>query len=135
MELYMHGPRGQRSGRVVEFADLNAAYFDHSQAGRGEVIPPALSIGSFAEIEKTLDREEAVRQAERCFQCGLCNDCDNCRTFCPEVAVLIKADKGLQPDSAAAGWQRWIDADFCKGCGICVTECPRCAMVLEEPPI
>ena len=133
MEIYRNGLRGQRSERVVEFADLNPAYFDHAEPGRGEVIPPALSIGSFAEIEKTLDLEEAVRQAERCFQCGLCNDCDNCRTFCPEVAVLIKAEEGSQPDSAINSWQRWIDADFCKGCGICVTECPRSAMVLEEP--
>jgi len=133
MEIYMHGPRSQRSRRVVEFADLNPAYFDHAEPGRGEVIPPAQSISSFAEIEKTFDREEAVRQAERCFQCGLCNDCDNCRTFCPEVAVLFDAEQGLQPDSAPGGWQRRIAADFCKGCGICVTECPRCAMVLEEP--
>ena len=52
--------------------------------------------------------------------CGICNGCDNCRIFCPEVAVSVR------------GSDRRIELDYCKGCGICVTECPRRAMAMEQ---
>ena len=61
------------------------------------------------------------RYLETCARCGLCIDCDNCSTFCPEVAVRL------------SGGRRSVDTDYCKGCGICVAECPRSAMSMEEP--
>jgi len=76
--------------------------------------------------------DRAAAQAERCFNCGICNDCDNCRTFCPEAAVLAaRAERGVSW-IAEAGPDRSVDSSYCKGCGICVKECPRCAMVIEE---
>jgi Pyruvate/2-oxoacid:ferredoxin oxidoreductase delta subunit len=63
-----------------------------------------------------------MREAERCFNCGICNQCDNCRLFCPDMAVIR--------DQSPRG--RCINYDYCKGCGICVVECPRNAMTLEE---
>jgi 2-oxoacid:acceptor oxidoreductase delta subunit (pyruvate/2-ketoisovalerate family) len=77
---------------------------------------------SFAEINLKIGASLAIREAERCFNCGLCNQCDNCRLFCPEIAVI----RNDNPQG------RHIDYDYCKGCGLCVTECPRNAMVLEE---
>ena len=74
----------------------------------------------FDEINLGLDRASAVRSAERCFQCGLCNSCRNCDLFCPDLAVLMK---GKGPE---------IDYDHCKGCGICVQECPRGALTLAD---
>jgi Pyruvate/2-oxoacid:ferredoxin oxidoreductase delta subunit len=77
-------------------------------------------IKSFAEIEATLSNSAAKEEAKRCFNCGVCNACDFCRLFCPEMAVIIKKT------------ERRINMDYCKGCGVCVTECPRNAMALEE---
>ena len=61
---------------------------------------------------------EAGAEAERCFNCGICNGCDNCRTFCPDAAVQVE------------GAGRRIDLEYCKGCGVCVEECPRGAMAM-----
>ncbi len=124
MEVYLGGPRQLRSRLVVGFEAVNADYFSPSEKEGGQSVSAADSIRSFDEIESALDSGKAVAQAGRCFNCGLCNDCDNCRTFCPEVAVIA-------PDAVGATARR-VNADYCKGCGVCVTECPRCAMVMEE---
>ncbi len=112
MEMYIGGERKERSRRVVSYGDINTDYF-----------PPRPRVLKSSE-ENTAGEDVAVDEARRCFNCGICNDCDNCRVFCPEVAV-VKED----------GSARRIDMDYCKGCGICVVECPRCAMDLEEEPV
>ncbi|MCX7026549.1 MAG: FAD-dependent oxidoreductase [Spirochaetes bacterium] len=132
MEIYLGGARRDRASRIVRFADINVDYFSTSAAERGVSIPAADSIGSFDEIESALDADAATGQAERCFNCGICNDCDNCRTYCPEAAVnAFRATSG-RDWAAEAGVDRNVNTDYCKGCGVCVTECPRCAIVIEE---
>jgi NADPH-dependent glutamate synthase beta subunit-like oxidoreductase len=121
MEVYLGGSRGERSSRVVRFAEINPDYFARAPRARGPSLPPRTAVRSFAEVEGPLGAREAVDQAERCFNCGICNGCDNCRTFCPEVAVIAEGDS------------RRVDTDYCKGCGVCVAECPRNAMIMEEP--
>jgi NADPH-dependent glutamate synthase beta subunit-like oxidoreductase len=103
-----------RSSRPVRFAELNPAYF--VPAERAE--PPVLAAAGFGEVEGGLEPAAAEREAGRCFSCGTCNGCDNCRTFCPDVAVRLELGA------------RRIDTGFCKGCGVCVEECPRGAMAM-----
>lgn len=131
MEIYSGGPRRNRSGHVVGFDEINPDYFEHSESKNGCFLAANVSTRSFDEIEAGLDADTAVCQAERCFQCGICNDCDHCRTFCPELAVRVTTGYDRNP-SAISGSDRRILADYCKGCGICVTECPRNAMLMEE---
>jgi Pyruvate/2-oxoacid:ferredoxin oxidoreductase delta subunit len=122
MEMYLRGPRCHRNRHVVDYAEINIDYFEFAP----RIIEPRLlreeRLLSFAEINLKISANLAMREAERCFNCGLCNQCDNCRLFCPEIAVCR--------EESAQG--RHIDYDFCKGCGLCVVECPRNAMVLEE---
>jgi NADPH-dependent glutamate synthase beta subunit-like oxidoreductase/Pyruvate/2-oxoacid:ferredoxin oxidoreductase delta subunit len=132
MEIHLGGPRLDRAKKVVRFEDLNADYFSPSATGRGASIPAADSVGSFDEIESALDADAGLRQAERCFNCGICNDCDNCRTYCPEAAVFAARASRKDDWTAEACPDRKVDSDYCKGCGICVTECPRAAMIIEE---
>ena len=120
MEIYRSGDRKKRNPYIVLFDEINTDYFESSSRvpathGRNDIHLPT-------EPEPALPTEAAIKEAERCFNCGICNDCDNCWLFCPEVAV-------------GRGEKRVIDLDYCKGCGICVVECPRNAIVLEEESI
>ncbi len=121
-EAYRRGPRCRRSPHVVQYEEINT---DHFQFNPRMVKPRLLReerVRTFAEIDLNISADLAMREAKRCFNCGLCNQCDNCRLFCPDLSVI--REDTLQG--------RRIDYDYCKGCGICVVECPRNAMVLEE---
>jgi NADPH-dependent glutamate synthase beta subunit-like oxidoreductase len=122
MEAYLGGQRSRRNPRIVRYDDLNTDHFRFA----ARIVQPRLlreeRLRSFAEIDLKVGANLASREAERCFNCGLCNQCDNCRIFCPDLAVIC--------DRQARS--RSINYDYCKGCGLCVVECPRNAMVLEE---
>jgi len=120
MECYAGGKRSARHSHIVSHEDINFDYF--SQTFRVESKPIVIDkrMNSFDEIEATFTINQAMEETRRCFNCGICNACDNCRIFCPEIAVILK------------GSERKINLDYCKGCGICVFECPRSAMDLEE---
>jgi len=105
---------------IVTFDKINAIYFKKEP----RIIQPQLDIKErikhFREVNKGLIEEEAIKEMQRCFSCGLCTYCDNCYVFCPDNAVKRnKNSKGY-----------YIDYDHCKGCGICVTECPRASLSL-----
>ena len=105
---------------LVEFDQINIEYFQPAE----RIFEPYLNLkertASFTECETGLTPSAAKSEAQRCFNCGTCSACDNCRLFCPEAAVLV--NKAV----------RRINLDYCKGCGVCVTECPRNAMAMEE---
>jgi len=122
MEIHMKGERHGRNPHIVTFEEINTDYFRLARA----VTQPRLlrdeRLRSFAEIDLKISAGMAIGEAERCFNCGLCNQCDNCYLYCPDMSVVH--------DDSARG--RHIDYTYCKGCGLCVVECPRNAMRLEE---
>ncbi len=120
MAVYLEQPGAGRDARTVAPDEVNRAYFARSPRAVVRVLSPAERRRHFGEIAATLDTDAAAVEFARCFHCGRCNACDNCRLFCPEMAVVV--EKG----------RRRIDPDYCKGCGICVEECPRSAMAMEE---
>lgn len=121
-EKYRNGERARRSSYVVKYQDINIDYFEYTPRLTQPRLLESERVASFGEIDLKISASIAIREAERCFNCGLCNSCDNCRLFCPDLAIKL--------DEAHPG--RRIDYDYCKGCGICVVECPRNAMLLEE---
>lgn len=120
MDAYLGGKRLSRSTHVVTYDEINIDYFPPAIRVTPSSLGQNQRIKSFAEIESTLSNSAAKEEAKRCFNCGVCNACDFCRLFCPEMAVIIEKT------------ERRINMDYCKGCGVCVTECPRNAMALEE---
>ena len=71
-------------------------------------------------------KEEAVREAQRCLGLRECQSCEICGLFCPDLCITRDEKAG----------EVRIDLDYCKGCGICASVCPKGAiqMVLEEGP-
>ncbi|MEW6375753.1 MAG: NAD(P)-binding protein [Thermodesulfobacteriota bacterium] len=120
LKKYFHPLNGEANPPVVTFKEINTDYFDHQP----RISIPQLSIeerrGGFREVHFGLKKEEAQKEADRCFNCGVCNGCDNCWVYCPDLAVKRKRELYE------------IDYDYCKGCGICFEECPRGAILLEE---
>jgi putative selenate reductase YgfK subunit len=107
--------------KVIGFEDINTAYFEHSNRTLLPRIGKEEAVSGFKEIHQGFSPEMLAREAERCFSCGVCNFCDNCWIFCPDVAIRRKEE------------EYEVDYDFCKGCLVCVVECPRsCISTREE---
>jgi 2-oxoacid:acceptor oxidoreductase gamma subunit (pyruvate/2-ketoisovalerate family) len=98
---------------VVKPENLRLSHFPFAERHQDSHLPTRSRISGFQEVNLGLaDTEEA----ERCFSCGHCTQCDTCLTYCPEG--IISRGTGLYV----------INEEYCKGCGICVWECPRHAM-------
>ena len=71
-----------------------------------------------------LNREEAVKEAQRCLGALECESCEICGLLCPDLCITRNEETG----------EVEIDLDYCKGCGICASVCPKGAiqMVLEQ---
>lgn len=133
-----YGPRGNLSmsrwrrddpidrvapvNEVVGFEALNTSHFFTVPSRRDTRLVITASRGGFAEVNRGLTRECALAEARRCLNCGVCNRCELCLIFCPDLAISRRAD--------GAGYD--IALDYCKGCGVCVAECPRGAIVMTR---
>lgn len=104
---------------VTYFSDLNLGYFEKAPTVEKKKIADSKRTKSFSEVNIGLSEEDAAQESLRCFSCGVCNACDNCWVFCPDIAISRKDG------------EYHVNYDYCKGCGICVNECPRDAIHLN----
>jgi NADPH-dependent glutamate synthase beta subunit-like oxidoreductase len=121
MARYRSGGGDGIAQEVVKFSELNTAYFLRQERRPKERLPLEERAKGFSEITGGLTKASALFEAKRCFNCGVCNLCDNCFFFCPDLAISSRPDK--------QGYE--INYDYCKGCCICVEECPRGAISIE----
>jgi 2-oxoacid:acceptor oxidoreductase delta subunit (pyruvate/2-ketoisovalerate family) len=119
---YLHPGKRLRNPHVVTFEELNMDYFESAKRQGESKSAVKERIKGFKEVSSTLSEGVALEEAERCFSCGTCNECENCYVFCPDGSVLKKEEL----------FSHEVDYDYCKGCGICFTECPRGAISLKE---
>lgn len=99
-----------------------------NKAGRHEMpfLPPDERIRNFEEVDLGFDTEQAIKEAQRCLNCGAgasvedtCALCLNCVRICPYGIP--------SPGKEIAE----IDISKCQACGICATECPASAIKLR----
>ena len=119
---YLHPEERPMNPHVVTFEELNTDYFEPSKRHRESKGLIKKRIKGFEEVASTFTERIALEEAERCFSCGTCNECENCYVFCPDASI-IKTEEVFSHQ---------VDYDFCKGCGICFSECPRGAISLKE---
>jgi len=121
MARYRSGGGDGIAQEVVKFSELNTAYFPRQSRKAKERLSLEERTKGFSEITRGFPKASALFEAKRCFNCGVCNLCDNCFFFCPDMAISARPDK--------QGYE--INYDYCKGCCICVEECPRGAISIE----
>jgi NADPH-dependent glutamate synthase beta subunit-like oxidoreductase/Pyruvate/2-oxoacid:ferredoxin oxidoreductase delta subunit len=115
-------PAKPPDSQVVTIDDINLDYFTHVPKVEPEVRSIDDYKDNFEEEKIGYIDENAIKEACRCFNCGTCNQCDNCFTVCPDVAI--------RRDHKSNRYR--INYNYCKGCLVCVHECPRAAMTFKE---
>ena len=106
---------------VVGPEQLNLTHFEPAERHRDHK-PNGRTAQTFDEVNLGLTGAEALAEAKRCFNCGVCNECELCLIYCPDVAIRRGTD----------GNRFEIDLDYCKGCGVCAEECPRGAISMTR---
>ena len=109
--------------KQISYKDINTFYFPALAREDQKKLDPEQRLQDFREVKIFLSEDQAKAQAERCFSCGHCLQCDNCFYYCPDMAII-------KDSSCELGYR--IQDQYCKGCGLCVEECPRGALLLEE---
>lgn len=114
---------------IPDLADRRVELIKKEEKAEMPVIPDDQRKSTFDEVELGFDEETAVREAQRCMNCGagakvspeLCIGCLTCVRVCPfEIPVINDENVAF------------IDGD-CQSCGICVVECPAKAIEFKAP--
>ena len=102
---------------VIRADAMKLHLFERQAVTEGESLPVTQRRSTFDEIHMGL---ESAEEAARCLSCGVCNECDNCVTYCPE-GMLKRVGHSLE-----------FDYSYCKGCGVCAAECPRNVIIMSH---
>ncbi|MGE5636302.1 MAG: NAD(P)-binding protein, partial [Nocardioidaceae bacterium] len=108
---------------LADFSKLNTWYYSDAPRMERPMLDMIRRQGTFDEVVRSLDEDNALFEARRCLSCGNCFSCDNCYGVCPDNAVIKLGEPGEKYA---------IDYDFCKGCGLCAAECP-CGAIKMVP--
>ena len=120
----LYRPRPDRDlHKVVSFDDIEPVFLEECPALPLPKTSREARKTPFETIEKTLARDEAVMEAERCFVCGICTGCDRCYLFCPDICIR-------PPDGGEAVYA--VESEYCKGCALCAVVCPRGIITMGE---
>jgi NADPH-dependent glutamate synthase beta subunit-like oxidoreductase/Pyruvate/2-oxoacid:ferredoxin oxidoreductase delta subunit len=107
---------------VVTWDEMNPSHFAPAPRHEDRVHTAADLTATFGEVNFGLSEKEFREEVARCLNCGVCNRCELCMIFCPDMAIHRREDGN--------GFE--IDLRYCKGCGLCAAECPRGAMTMTR---
>ena len=120
-DFAVHNYENRSFREIIKHGQMYLGHFQNVPMNRRlEVdLDPKKVLGNFEERYISLIAEKAVAEAKRCMCCGMCLQCNNCVTYCPQDAVFR-----VNKDERATG--RYVDTDYgkCIGCHICADVCP-----------
>lgn len=102
------------SNEIVEYNRINRFHFIKLERAKRPQLGIEERKNNFKEVDLGFSRKEVDYEVSRCFNCGICNKCEVCLIFCPDVAIYIDEGRELS-----------VNLEYCKGCGVCAAECPR----------
>lgn len=105
--------------KVIPFERINLNYFSEQEPIKLSKLAANERVNNFNEIVMKPSLEKILREAKRCFSCGVCNECKTCWFFCPDMCIDVHERVDF-------------DYSFCKGCGVCSEECPRGVIDMVE---
>ncbi len=117
-------PREAPVNQTVTWDQMNPHHFQTAPRHEDHFHDAIDLRSAFGETNFGLSQKEAIEEAERCLNCGVCNRCELCLIFCPDMAISRREDGGFE-----------IDMRYCKGCGLCAAECPRGAVTMTREGI
>ena len=71
------GREGWEPGKVVGFEEIDPVFLDHRSPEPIPRLEPEQRKRSFIPLEPGLDAAQAISEAQRCFNCGTCVDCQS----------------------------------------------------------
>ncbi|MCF6153766.1 MAG: hydrogenase iron-sulfur subunit [Candidatus Brocadia sp.] len=115
---------------VPDVAESRIPLIKKEQKQEMPTMPLDERLKTFNEVELGFPLNIAVKEAQRCMNCGagafvddnLCVGCLTCVRICPFEVPKIK-----RGDTTA-----YIDGD-CQSCGLCIVECPAKAISFKTP--
>ena len=139
IDRYLRGQAGLQEPAAftrVEFTpEESAARYQTSQASRQmrvqiSSIPIEERIRNFHEVDLTISEDQALTEARRCLQCGVCSECLSCVEVCKagaidhnqsdtqswlNVAAIIAADNATSFNDLASGTTNVISSGTING--------------------
>ncbi len=115
---------------VPDIAASRIALIKKEQKHDMPTMPSDKRLDNFEEVELGFSMNAAVKEAQRCMNCGagafvddnLCVGCLTCVRVCPfEVPKITRGDTTA-----------YINGD-CQSCGLCIVECPAKAIGFKTP--
>jgi heterodisulfide reductase subunit A len=69
------------------FTEEELSQFEIAKRNQVKKIDPEKRNGNFKEVVSTFIEKEAIEEANRCLNCGICSDCQQCATACEGNAI------------------------------------------------
>lgn len=102
---------------ITKVEKQDVLYFLHTPQAQREQLVPSVVKGNHDELLQPLTDEQVKAESERCMSCGLCFDCKQCVSFCPQEAITRFRNN---PE----GEKVYTEYEKCVGCHICSLVCP-----------
>ena len=86
-----------------------------------EMGSPERRARTFRDTTKTLTKDQAVAEAQRCLACGCGAGCEICKDICMAFCFTMDDDGKIL-----------LDEDACLACGMCIHRCPTDNIVMRQ---